>query len=88
LEVRAGSEREVEMHIISPLLEEPGYGQEQEAAGFVMWEGVRQHRVEADLLYFASGVRDQEAGGPCRATALHHYQGRNSRRRREPTGDC
>lgn len=55
--VRPGSEREVEMHFVSPLFEQLGYGEEQEAAGFgfVMWEGVRQHRAEADLLHFAGG---------------------------------
>lgn len=65
-EVRPGSEREVEMHIISPLFEQLGYGQEQEAAGFgfTMWEGVRQHHAEAGLLYFASDVHDLQAGEP------------------------
>jgi hypothetical protein len=62
--VQPGSEREVEMHVVSPLFEQLGYGQEQEAAGFgfVMWEGVRQHHAEADLLYFAGDVHDTDAG--------------------------
>ena len=62
--IRPGSEREVEMHVVSPLFEQLGYGVEQEAAGFgfVMWEGVRQHRAEADLLYFACGKHDMETG--------------------------
>ena len=60
------SEREVEMHFVSPLFEWLGYSQEQEAAGFgfVMWEGVRQHHAEADLLYFAGDVHDTEKGDP------------------------
>lgn len=64
--LRLGSEREVEMHFVSPLFEQLGYGGEQEAAGFgfVMWEGVRQHRAEADLLYFAGDVHDTEQGDP------------------------
>jgi hypothetical protein len=54
-ELRLGSELEVEMHFVSPLFERLGYREEQEAVGFgfVMWEGVRQHHAEADLLYFA-----------------------------------
>jgi hypothetical protein len=54
------------MHVVSPLFEQLGYGQEQEAAGFgfVMWEGVRQHHAEADLLYFAGDAHDIDAGDP------------------------
>ena len=64
--LRLGSEREVEMHLVSPLFEQLGYREEQEAAGFgfVMWEGVRQHHAEADLLYFATDVHDVAAGDP------------------------
>lgn len=64
--VQPKSEREVEMHLVSPLFEQLGYGEEQEAAGFgfVMWEGVRQHRAEADLLYFAGDMHDTETGDP------------------------
>jgi hypothetical protein len=60
------SEREVEMHFVSPLFEQLGYDVKQEAAGFgfVMWEGVRQHHAEADLLYFASDIHDVAAGDP------------------------
>lgn len=29
-----------------------------------MWEGVRQHHAEADLLYFAGHVHDIETGDP------------------------
>ncbi|MGO9080892.1 MAG: type I restriction enzyme HsdR N-terminal domain-containing protein [Streptosporangiaceae bacterium] len=65
-QVQLGSEREVEMHFVSPLFEKLGYKQEQEAAGFgfVLWEGVRQHNVEADLLYFVGDVHDTEHGEP------------------------
>ena len=65
-ELRLESEREVEMHFVSPLFEQLGYGEEQEAAGFgfVMWEGVRQHHAEADLLYFAGDVHDTVKGNP------------------------
>jgi len=64
--LRLGSEREVEMHFVSPLFEQLGYGEEQEAAGFgfVMWEGVRQHHAEADLLYFATDIRNVADGDP------------------------
>lgn len=64
--VRLDSEREVEMHFVSPLFQELGYGEEQEAAGFQFdtWEGV-QHRVaEADLLYFADGPHRLTGGVP------------------------
>jgi hypothetical protein len=65
-ELQLGSEREVEMHFVSPLFEQLGYGVEQEAAGFgfTMWEGVRQHHAEADLLYFAGEVHAIETGDP------------------------
>jgi hypothetical protein len=64
--LRLESEREVEIHFASPLFEQLGYAQEQEAAGFgfVMWEGVRQHHAEADLLYFAGDLHDIEKGDP------------------------
>ena len=65
-QLHLGSEREVEMHFVSPLFEQFHYREEQEAAGFgfVMWEGVRQHHAEADLLYFAGDVHDIEKGDP------------------------
>jgi len=65
-ELQPRSEREVEMHFVSPLFEQLGYAEEQEAAGFgfVMWEGVRQHHAEADLLYFAGDLHDTEKGDP------------------------
>lgn len=65
-ELELGSEREVEMHFVSPLFEELGYSETQEAAGFgfAMWEGVRQHHAEADLLYFAGDVHDTDNGEP------------------------
>ena len=57
--VRLDSEREVEMHFVSPLFRELGYDEEQEAAGFRfdMWEGVHHRVAEADLLYFADDRR-------------------------------
>ena len=57
--VRLDSEREVEMHFVSPLFHELGYDEEQEAAGFQfdMWEGVHHRVAEADLLYFADDRR-------------------------------
>jgi hypothetical protein len=65
-QVRLGSEREVEMHFAAPLFQELGYREEQEAAGFgfTMWEGVRHHQAEADLLYFAGDAHDLEHGQP------------------------
>jgi hypothetical protein len=39
--VRLDSEREVEMHFVSPLFRELGYGEEQEAAGFRLSRSVR-----------------------------------------------
>ena len=62
--VRLDSEREVEMHFVSPLFRELGYSEEQEAAGFPfdMWEGVHHRIAEADLLYFADD-RHRLAGG-------------------------
>jgi hypothetical protein len=76
-QVRLGSEREVEMHFAAPLFRELGYREDQEAAGFgfTMWEGVRHHRAEADLLYFADEIRDLEAGQPlvlveCKAAGM------------------
>lgn len=65
-QVQLWSEREVEMHFVAPLFEELGYSEEQEASGFgfVMWEGVRQHRAEADLLYFAGPDHDIDKGEP------------------------
>jgi len=64
--VHLDSEREVEMFFAGPLFRELGYREEQEAAefGFTMWEGVRHHRAEADLVYFADETRDLEHGRP------------------------
>jgi hypothetical protein len=64
--VRVDSEREVEMHFVSPLFRELGYGEEQEAAGFTFdtWEGVHHHVAEADLLYFADEVHHLTKGEP------------------------
>jgi len=64
--VRLDSEREVEMHFVSPLFRELGYSEEQEAAGFSfdMWEGVHHRVAEADLLYFADDRHKLTDGEP------------------------
>lgn len=64
--VRPSSEREVEMHFASPLLQGLGYREEQEAAGFGfrMYQGVHHQNVEADLIYFADESHDLEHGCP------------------------
>jgi Type I restriction enzyme R protein N terminus (HSDR_N) len=64
--VRMDSEREVEMHFVSPLFGELGYGEKQEAAGFPfdMWEGVHHHIAQADLLYFADDRHRVPDGEP------------------------
>jgi hypothetical protein len=69
--VRLDSEREVEMHFVSPLFRELGYGEEQEAAGFTFdtWEGVHHRMAEADLLYFADEVHHLTKGQHRRAEA-------------------
>jgi Type I restriction enzyme R protein N terminus (HSDR_N) len=61
------TEREVEMHFASPLFQELGYREEQEAAGFGIrvYQGSRPpQRVEADLLYFADELHDVDDGRP------------------------
>lgn len=64
--VRLDSEREVELHFASPLFHALGYNDEQEAAGyrFLLWQGVQQHSVEADLLYFSDGDHELATGNP------------------------
>jgi hypothetical protein len=59
-----GSELEVEMHFAAPLFQALGYTEEQEAAGFgiTVFDGASHHRSEADLVYFATGVRDVDDG--------------------------
>ena len=60
------TEREVEMHFASPLFQELGYDDEQEAAGFQFdtWEGVHHRVAEADLLYFATATHQLADGEP------------------------
>jgi hypothetical protein len=60
------SEREVEMHFVSPLFRELGYDEYQEAAGFPFdtWEGMRHRVAEADLLYFADDTHRITGGEP------------------------
>jgi hypothetical protein len=64
--LRLDTEREVEMHFVSPLFHELGYTHEQESAGFPFdtWEGVHHRRAEADLLYFADGRHSLPDGEP------------------------
>jgi hypothetical protein len=65
--VQTDTEREVEMHFVSPLFREGfGYSEEQEAAGFgIRWaRGSTPGHVEADLLYFADDKHDVKAGEP------------------------
>lgn len=64
--VRLDTEREVEMHFLSPLFRELGYEEEQEAAGFPfdMWEGVHHRVAEADLVYFADDRHRLTDGEP------------------------
>jgi hypothetical protein len=55
MSVDLGSEREVEMHYVSPLFHHLDYDDMHETAGFgfVLYEGVSHKRVEADFVYFA-----------------------------------
>jgi hypothetical protein len=64
--VRLDSEREVEIHFVSPLFRELGYEEEQEAAGFPfdMWEGVHHRVAEADLVYFTDDKHRLTDGEP------------------------
>lgn len=64
--VSLDSEREVEMHFVSPLFREVGYDEDQEAAGFPFdtWEGVHHRVAEADLLYFADATHRTSDGEP------------------------
>jgi hypothetical protein len=65
--LRPDTEREVEMHFVAPLFRELGYGEDQEAAGFgiQVYQGSRRpQRVEADMLYFASGQHSLDHGEP------------------------
>ena len=64
--VSLDSEREVEMHFVSPLFRELGLDEDQEAAGFPFdtWEGVHHRVAEADLLYFADATHRTTDGEP------------------------
>ena len=64
--VSLDSEREVEMHFVSPLFRKLGYDEDQEAAGFPFdtWEGVHHRVAEADLLYFADATHRTTDGEP------------------------
>lgn len=64
--IQLGSEREVEIHFVSPLFRELGYSEEQEAVGFPFdtWEGVHHRVAEADLLYFTDDRHRLTDGEP------------------------
>jgi Type I restriction enzyme R protein N terminus (HSDR_N) len=63
--VDLGSEREVEVHFISPLFHKLDYEDMHEAAGFgfLLYEGGSKKRVEADFVYFADADRSKQ-GAP------------------------
>ncbi len=62
MSVDLGSEREVELHYVSPLFHQLDYEDIHEAAGFgfVLYEGVSHKRVEADFVYFADADHSME----------------------------
>lgn len=65
--VSTATEREVELHFVSPLFRAGfGYTEEQEAAGFSIEaaHGGKLGRIEADLLYFADGKHHLKEGEP------------------------
>jgi len=67
MSVRPETEREVEIHFVSPLFTQAlGYQPEQEAAGFGIpaYHGGRPQHIEADLIYFADEIHDLEDGHP------------------------
>lgn len=66
MSVRPDTEREVEIHFVSPLFQALGYHREQEAAGFGIpaYHGGRPQHIEADLIYFADKVHDLDEGRP------------------------
>jgi hypothetical protein len=67
MKVQPKTEREVEIHFVSPLfIHGLRYTPEQEAAGFPVpaSHGSRQRHIEADLVYFADEVHDLDKGQP------------------------
>lgn len=67
MSVRPKTEREVEIHFVSPLfINALRYTPEQEAAGYPVpaSHGSRPRHIEADLIYFADEVHDLEKGQP------------------------
>jgi len=65
--VQPDTEREVEIHFVSPLFTQGlGYKPEQEAAGFGirLAQGGRAQHVEADLIYFADEERVPDKAQP------------------------
>ena len=67
MSVRPDTEREVEMHFVSPLFTQAlGYKPKHEAAGFGIpaYHGGRPRHIEADLIYFADELHDLDKGEP------------------------
>lgn len=67
MSVRPDTEREVEMHFVSPLFTRGlDYGWKHEAAGFGIpaFHGGRPQHIEADLIYFADELHDLDKGRP------------------------
>jgi hypothetical protein len=66
MSVSLHSEREVEMHFVSPLFHRLGYDDSQEAAGFRFdtYAGVQFRVAEADLVYFGSDCQSLTDGEP------------------------
>jgi hypothetical protein len=62
MSVDLGSEREVEVHFVSPLFHSLDYKDIHEAAGygFLLYEGVSNKRVEADFVYFADAEHSRQ----------------------------
>jgi hypothetical protein len=80
------SEREVEMHFLSPLFQELGYKEEHEAAGFQfdMWEGVHRRTAEADLVYFSDDRHWLTDGEPLVLVGVQEHRQDSPRCRTRP----
>jgi hypothetical protein len=62
MSVDLGSEREVELHFVSPIFRRLDYNDAHEAAGygFLLHEGASHKRVEADFVYFADADHSKD----------------------------
>lgn len=58
------TERDIELHFVSPLFRRFGYTQGQESAGhpITVWEGVHSRVTQADLVYFESVDHAEQTG--------------------------